>query len=340
MESRSRFVMGVSKVKILIYHPVPLPVSHYGGTERVVMWLARNLAKRGHAVTLFAAPGSSLPEPLRCWTDPEQLLSRVNEFDVVHSFTKLPEAWDERTRGRILFTIQGNGQRGERFHRNTVFVSRNHAERHGATAFVYNGLDPEELRFDAGPRPNRYLFLSKTSLKTKNLRGAARVCARMHQNLWIAGGERPYGIRVQAAVRRCLGQDWKWVGSVDQEQKARFLLQGKAMVFPLLWNEPFGLVVTESLVSGTPVLAHPHGSLSELLEFAPQCLMRSEQDWERALSGDFSLPSPKDCRDWVLSRFEHQRMTQEYLGIYERVISGEKLNAEEPVTRTLAEEIG
>jgi glycosyltransferase involved in cell wall biosynthesis len=331
--------MGVSKVKILIYHPVRLPVSHYGGTERVVMWLARNLARQGNEVTLFAAPGSSLPEPLRCLTDPEALSSRINEFDVVHSFTKLPPEWDERTRGRILFTIQGNGQKGERFHRNTVFVSRNHAERHGAKAFVYNGLDPDELLYDAGRRPDRYLFLSKTSLKTKNLRGAARICAQNGRNLWIAGGERPFGLRMETLLRRMIGQDWRWVGSVDQRQKADFLIQGKAMIFPLLWNEPFGLVVTESLVSGTPVLAHPHGSLPELLEFAPQCLLRTDEDWARALSMDFPLPSPEVCRDWALSRFDHNRMTWSYLKLYERVIAGEALNDAEPETRILAEEI-
>jgi glycosyltransferase involved in cell wall biosynthesis len=332
--------MGVSKVKILIYHPVQLPVSHYGGTERVVMWLARNLARLGHEVTLFAAPGSSLPEPLRCLTDSEALKSKLNEFDIVHSFTKLPPEWDERTRGRLLFTIQGNGQRGERFHPNTVFVSRNHAERHGAKAFVYNGLDPDELLYDAGRRPDRYLFLSKTSLKTKNLRGAARICAQNGRNLWIAGGERPFGLRMETLLRRMIGQDWKWVGSVDQRQKADFLIQGKAMIFPLLWNEPFGLVVTESLVSGTPVLAHPHGSLPELMEFAPECLLRTDEDWARALSGDFQLPSPELCRDWALSRFDHNRMTTDYLKLYEQVISGKKLNEAEPATRTLAEEIG
>jgi glycosyltransferase involved in cell wall biosynthesis len=332
--------MGVSKLKILIYHPVKLPVSHYGGTERVVMWLANSLARQGNEVTLFAAPGSSLAEPLRCITDSGVLSSRINEFDIVHSFTKLPGEWDERTRGRILFTIQGNGQRGERFHQNTVFVSRNHAERHGARAFVYNGLDPSELRFDAGPRPDRYLFLSKTSLKTKNLRGAARICARHGRNLWIAGGERPYGLRFETLLRRIAGRDWRWVGSVDQAQKADFLLQGKAMIFPLLWNEPFGLVVTESLVSGTPVLASPHGSLPELLEFAPQCLLRSDEDWARALSGDLRLPSAGTCRDWVLAHFDQNKMTWEYLKLYERVIAGEKLNPRPPETRVPAEEIG
>jgi glycosyltransferase involved in cell wall biosynthesis len=326
-------------MKILIYHPVLLPVTHYGGTERVLMWLAKSLVKSGHEVAVFAAPGSVLPDPLECITDPEALRKRIGEFDVVHSFTKLPDEWNSLTRGRLMFTIHGNGKPGERFHRNTVFLSRNHAERHGAMAYVYNGIDPDELRFDASVRPDRLLFLSKTSLKTKNLRGAMALARRHHRNLWIAGGERPLGLRLETAWMRLLGRDWKWVGSVGQSEKADFLIQGRALIFPLRWNEPFGLVVVEALASGTPVLASPYGALPELLEFAPECILRSDSDWENALTGRISLPDAHRCREWVLSKFHQDQMAREYGKLYEKVLRGEFLNPTEPETRISAEEI-
>jgi glycosyltransferase involved in cell wall biosynthesis len=326
-------------MRVLIYHPVLLPVLQYGGTERVVMWLAQTLQKQGHTVSVFAAPGSKMPDGIACITNPEALLTARGSFDVIHGFTKIPADVEAAFDGRVLITIQGNGQAGEVFHRNTVFVSRDHAERHGAREFVYNGLDPDELKFDSSPRPNRYLFLSKTSWRVKNLRGAYRVARQNHQPLWIAGGTGPIDLKLGAKLRRSLGQDWKWVGSVNQSQKADFLIQGRAMLFPLLWNEPFGIVMTEALVSGTPVLAHPFGSVPEVLEFAPQCLMRSKQDWERAVRGELTLPSANACRDWVLSKFDQVQMTKKYLQLYEQIAAGKSLHEKEPITQVTAEQI-
>lgn len=326
-------------MKILIYHPVKLPVLQYGGTERVVMWLAKTLHRLGHSVAVFAAPGSSMPTGIECLTDSVEMIRRSGEFDVLHGFSKPSVEMYAAFKEKVLVTIQGNGQLGEAFHRNTVFVSRDHAERHGATEFVYNGLDPDELSFSDRPRPNRFLFLSKTSWRVKNLKGAARYARKFKQNLWIAGGDRPYSLRAVTAGQRLLGRDWNWVGSVDQEQKAKFLLEGKALAFPLLWNEPFGIVMTESLVSGTPVFAHPYGSVPEVLEFAPQCLMRSEDDWKRAMTGEIAMPSPKECRDWVLAHFDQVAMAKKYLSLYEKVAAGKFLHATEPVTKVTAEEI-
>ena len=326
-------------MKILIYHPVLLPVVRYGGTERALLWLAKTLHRMGHRVAVFAAPGSSMPEGIDCITDPAALLKRAPEFDVIHGFTKFDPKIEEAANGKVLFTIQGNGQKGEKFHRNTIFVSRNHAERHGATEYVYNGLDPDELSFKEGPRPDRFLFLSKTSWRVKNLKGAVRYARKFKQNLWIAGGDSPLGLKAYAGAKGFLGADWKWVGSVDQQEKASFLVEGKAMLFPLLWNEPFGIVMTEALVSGTPVLAHPFGSVPEILEFAPQCLLRSDEEWKAAMTGEIRLPSARECRDWVLSKFDQVNMTKKYIEYYERVAAGKFLNAQEPVTRITAEEI-
>ena len=153
------------RMKILIFHPVLLPVSHYGGSERVLMWLAKTLAQMGHSVTVFAAHGSIMPTGIECITDLEVLTSKIKEFDLLHGFSRIDPRLEELASGKVLFTVQGNGQAGERFHKNTVFVSRDHAKRHGSEIFVYNGLDPSELSFSDRPRPNRFLFLSKTSWK-------------------------------------------------------------------------------------------------------------------------------------------------------------------------------
>lgn len=326
-------------LKVLIYHPVILPVLKYGGTERVLMWLAKSLVELGHSVTLFAAKGSNPIPPYQWITDEEELLKRAHEFSLVHSFTKLSQKIEDAFQGRVITTIQGNGQLGERFHKNTVFVSKNHAERHGSKAYVYNGLDPEELLFNDQVRPDRYLFLSKTNWKVKNLKGAVGLCHRYKKNLWIAGGEGPLYLKVLTQFKSFLGKDWKWVGSVGQSQKANFLIQGKAMIFPIVWNEPFGIVMTESLVSGTPFLGSPYGSVPEILEFAPQCLMKSDQDWENALTGQIKFPHARECRQWVLEKFDRKLMGKNYVSLYEKVMNGESINSTEPVTKITAQDL-
>jgi glycosyltransferase involved in cell wall biosynthesis len=327
-------------MKIVIFHPVVLPVQHYGGTERVLMWLVDALKDMGHQVSVFAAQGSRMPPGVELIIDRSELLKRSSEFDVFHAFTKTDQEWIHAFQGRYLVTIHGNGQLGEQFHPNSVFVSRNHAERHGATAFVYNGLDVNDFEVKPLPRPDHFVFLSKTSWRVKNLKGAIRLASRMGQNLWVAGGSGPMWLKIRVLTKRLMGRDWKWVGSVDQRSKAEFLEGGKAMLFPLLWNEPFGIVITESLACGTPVLAHPYGSVPELLEFAPQCLMRTEKDWEMALTGQVSLPTPEECRAWVEKYFTKEKMAENYLKLYEIVKSGKNLNPQIPVTKVLAEDIG
>ena len=326
-------------MKIVVFHPVTLPVLHYGGTERVVMWLVQSLHKMGHKTAVFAAPGSKMPEGIDCITDRAELLRRAPEFDVLHGFSKPDDEIIAAFGGRFLVTIEGNGQLGEKFHPNTVFVSRNHARRHGASVYVYNGLDIGELKISTLERPNRFLFLSKTSWRVKNLKGAVRLLSQYGQNFWIAGGDRPYWVRAYVWLKRLFGADWRWVGSVNQKMKAEFLVSGKAMVFPILWNEPFGIVITESLSCGTPVLAHPHGSVEELLEFSPQCLMRNEQDWKEALTGIRKLPTPQECRAWVEAHFTQEKMAENYLKLYEKVNAGKLLHDHEPKTLVDAENI-
>ena len=329
----------MSKLNILLYHPVRLPVSHYGGTERVAMWLIQTLKAMGHTVSVFAAPGSKMPEGIGLLTNEATLFKKIKTFDVIHGFTKLSRQIEEAIEGRVLVTIHGNGKAGERFHPNTVFLSENHAKRHGATVYVYNGLDPDELIYSEQKRENRFLFISKTNLRVKNLKGAIQYASDFKQNLWIAGGARPFSLRAKCEWKKLLGKDWRWMGALNQEQKARFLITGKALVFPILWNEPFGLVMVEGLMSGTPVFANAYGSVPELLHFAPQCILNGEEQWRAAMFGEVRMPNARECRDWAVAMFDQKVMTQNYLSLYEKIMQGKQLHDHEPVTKITAETI-
>lgn len=324
-------------MKIVLFHPARLPPMDYGGVERVVLWLAKGLLERGHEVSVGAFPGSTLPRGARLIEVNPNNKSAVDFLDkipkgtdVIH-FMAPPEeqVWNQLPCAGIL-TVHGNGKEGERFPKNTVFLSRDHAQRHGSQVFVYNGIDPEEYLFNASEKDSYFLFLSKTSWKVKNVRGAIRLCSQAKSPLTIAGGSRPIFERLKVLF----SPQMRWVGAVNGREKARLLAGARALLFPVLWPEPFGLVVVEALMSGTPVIASPYGSLSELVPPHVGVLIDPEREPERWIDilQSKELPwSREACREWALEKFDYKKMAEGYEFYYRKLSSGVSLCEERKV---------
>ena len=273
----------------------------------------------GVEVTLAALPGTQCPWARVVYPDFRQSIeAQIPDVDLFQYFNT-PRLTPTRP---YAVNIGGNGKPGERFARNTIFVSHNHAQRHGAQCFVHNGIDPDEYVFDSR-KQSSLLFLAKASWRVKNVRGAMRIARAAGRPLDIVGGSRWW-------CPRWRGVSWR--GMLGGERKARYLAQSSGLLFPVLWHEPFGLAVIEALVSGTPVLASPWGSLPELIDPAVGRLCHTEQEFIDAVPslGEFA---PARCREWVLEQFTHQKMASGYLRLYERVLNREWLNAQEPVTQ-------
>ncbi len=305
-------------MKIALVHDAVLPVAAYGGTERVVWWLSKALAARGHEVVLACAPGSSCTWAQVVHPDFSQSIEKQIHCDIFHYFNT-PSFIPTKP---YIVTIGGNGKPGEEFLLNTVFVSRNHARRHGSDCFVHNGVDPDEYEFSAR-KDGSLLFLAKASWRVKNVQGAIRLARAAGRPLHILGGS------------RWLFNHWRgihWHGMLGGRAKAEFLARSSALLFPVLWNEPFGLAVVEALVSGTPVFATPWGSLPELIDPEVGRICEGDSDFLRAIQ-DVGSFRPERCREWALDHFSHHKMAEGYLAVYERVVAGELLNAESPVTR-------
>lgn len=331
-------------MKVVLFHPVLLPPRDYGGVERMVLWLAQGLVERGHDVWVAAKEGSRLPHGVRLLSLSQEESSALDLIkklppgvDVVH-FMAPPEesVWDFLPCVGIL-TVHGNGKSGEIFPLNSVFLTQDHAIRHRAQVFVYNGIDPSEVIFDPNLKNNEslFLFLSKTSWKVKNLTGAMRICIKANVGLSIAGGWRPVSLRIEALFRSKM----KWIGPVGGKLKARVLAQSRALLFPVIWPEPFGLVVIESLMSGTPVIASRKGGLSELIPsdvgilLDPPTSREAEAQWVETLkSQTISLWSPERCRAWAIENFHYSRMAEGYEALYKRVTQGEKLHNAHPIS--------
>lgn len=290
----------------------------YGGTERVIWWLSKGLHELGIDVTLICKPGSQSPyaniQPIAGSENPEIVFPHA---DVYHHFVTPAHS----PRRPYLVSIGGNGKPGETFLTNTVFVSRNHAERHGAEGFVYNGIDPDEYIY-RDKKEDYLLFLAKASWRVKNVRGAIGYARATKTRLHILGGSRR------------IFNPWRgvhWQGMLGGRPKAEFLAGASALLWPILWEEPFGLAVVEAFVSGTPVIANRRGSVPELV--VPQCgaICDSDADFENAIARRGSWRST-DCRDWAMSRFHYRQMAASYVKMYERVMKGEALNPRPPVT--------
>jgi glycosyltransferase involved in cell wall biosynthesis len=322
-------------MKIVIFNPVMLPPLHYGGAERVTLWLAEGLLELGNDVYIAALPGSRLPRGCklievekRHYLAEELSALMPKGVDIVHFMAPLKkEVWDNISFPAVL-TVHGNGKEGEEFPRNTLFLSRDHATRHGGKAYVYNGVNPDEFLFNPRQRGRDYLFFSKTSWRVKNLKGAIRMCLKAQVPLKIAGGNRPF----HARFRSFFSPSLTWLGSVSGRDKARVLSSARALIFPVIWPEPFGLVVVESLISGTPVIASPFGSLSELIPPHVGALPKSEEEWIEALQSIKNHGEPELCRQWALENFHYVQMAKNYHGFYLHVAGGNFIHDHNPST--------
>ena len=297
----------------------------------MVDWLCKGLVELGHEVTLLTPSGTHPAAGVK-WKEifPDRGLFREvraalpSGVDVLHTSVPFSEEDEASLPVHLVTTIHGNGKPGEWFSSGAIFVSRSHAERHGRSTFVYNCIDPSEFHLKEGSSGRRGLvFLSKTSWSVKNLRGAARVARQSQVSFQIAGGDRPLGLRLECAFRR----SWKWWGPVSGRIKADLLASGRALIFPVLWDEPFGIVVAEALVSGTPILATPRGSLPEIVDERVGRLIPWDQQ-ERWLETVADLESgrlrfdPEVCRQVALDRFHYLKMAQSYVELYEKRRNG------------------
>jgi glycosyltransferase involved in cell wall biosynthesis len=247
--------------------------------------------------------------------DIRQLIPK--DVDIIHLFSS-PKFEFEKP---LIVTCHGNGQVGEKFHRNTVFLSKKHAENHNSKAYVYNGIDLEEYPFGERKKNNwkDFLFLAKASWKVKNLNHCLKACKNQKKQLHIAGG---WKLTFSSFIHS--------YGLVNQVQKIQLLKKCDALLWPVRWHEPFGIAVIEAMAMGLPVISSSYGSLPELLSPETGILCKNYEDFERAISVMPKNYDSLELRDYVSQKFSSKIMVNNYLKLYEKVLNKEFLNLQEP----------
>jgi glycosyltransferase involved in cell wall biosynthesis len=327
-----------------------VPPKYYGGTERVVSYLTEQLVSEGHEVTLFASGDSVTEARLTAVTRRslrldkncvdqlahhvlllERVVQQADEFDVVHFHVDyLHFPLSRRFRTPHVTTLHGRLDLPDlvplyREFRDTPVVSISNAQREPLSranwqGTVYHGL-PENLygfRADSG---SYFAFLGRVSPE-KRVDRAIKIAKRLGMPLKIAAKVDQVDKEYYEGFVEPLLQDpsIEFVGEIGEGEKEEFLGGAYALLFPIDWPEPFGLVMIEAMACGTPVIAYDRGSVAEIMEEGRTGFI--VDTLEDAVEASRQIPdlSRARCREVFENRFTAARMANSYLQVYERVI--------------------
>ena len=327
-----------------------VPPRLYGGTERVVSFLTEALVRDGHSVTLFASADSvtsarlvpSCERALRldgCEHEQEvvhqrqlhQLFSRCGEFDVLHFHTDRIHFRPARRQGvPHVTTLHGRLDLPElvplmREVQGSPLVSISDAQRRPLAwaswiATVPHGLPRDLFHFHAGP--GRYLaFLGRISPE-KGCDRAIQIAVRAGMPLRIAAkidaaDKEYYEQVIRPMMRHPLVE---YVGEIDEREKDAFLGNAMALLFPIDWPEPFGLVMIEAMACATPVLAFDRGSVREVIDDGVTGrIVTSVEQALRVLPEVIALDR-RGCRQRFEQRFTADRMAEDYVRVYRNAV--------------------
>lgn len=327
---------------------VAVPPRDYGGTERVIAALTDALVDLGHDVTLFASSDShskarlvlGLPEALNfnpardATAEHVVLLTRVyrraSEFDVIHSHLDsltLPFARGVAT--PTILTLHGRidtpeHQRVYQMYREANYVAISDGQRRALPDVhwvdtIYHGIDVEAFPFY--PQRGSYLaFVGRISPEKRPDRAIA-IARRVGIPLKIAAKVDSVDHQYFESVIKPLldGPQVEFLGSINEESKRQLIGGALALLLPIDWPEPFGLVFIESLACGTPVVTCPLGSVPEVLMDGITGYTGTTDDQLAAAVRQIEHISRAGCREYVRRRFNVQRMAQRYLRAYARV---------------------
>lgn len=328
---------------------LPVPPRHYGGIERMVDLLARELVRQGHDVTLFAHPASNSAGQLIPFSgcssaSPGDTIRNAAKLarhaltracDVVHSFSRLQYLLPILPlRIPKLMTYQRAITRrsvvlGHRLARGTLHFAA--ISRHlmkpvadiGTWHLISNGASPAHYRFQAevaGDAP--LLFLGRIE-EIKGTHVAIEVAKRTGSRLCIAGNVpadqgQYFATRIKPFVD---GRNIIYVGPVDDAGKNTLLGQARALLMPVLWEEPFGIVMVEAMACGTPVIGLDRGAVPEVVQDRISGFVRRDVDGLVEAVGRLGEINRQNCRKRVEQEFSDTLLAERYLSAYRDIIA-------------------
>ncbi len=330
-----------------------VPPRAYGGTERIVFELVKELDRRGHEVTTFASADSEVPgrliptvdealRPAGYNGDPspwfyltiQEVLDRAGEFDIIHSHLE----WASFLLARVspipvVSTFHGRldlGWTAATFARPTpglVAISANQAATHPEVDWagvVHNGLTLDDSPFDRR-RGDALCFVGRVAPE-KGIVEAIDIAIASGRPLKIAAksgpmaAEKDYFDNVFMPALEAAGPSIEFLGELEQAERDLLFAESYAALMPGSWPEPFGLVAIEALACGTPVIARRVGALPEIIRDGVDGFFGDDADQLAYQVARVETLDRGEIRSSVLDRFSAGRMTDGYEEIYRTMI--------------------
>ncbi len=336
-----------------------VPPKAYGGTERVISYLTEELVRQGHDVTLFATGDSITKAKLVSAIEKserldareqgwlmyftvmmDQLIDMADEFDVIHfhtDFLHFPIA-------KMLAVPQVTTLHGRldwpdliRLHRhfhNMPLVSISNSQRTPLQSAnwqgtVYHGLPDALYSFQKEPR-DYFAFCGRIS-QEKRVDRAIDIALRCDMPLYIAAKiDRADDAYFRERVKPLFNHPLiDYLGELGEPEKQELLANARALLFPIDWPEPFGLVMIEAFACGTPVIAYRNGSVPEIMEDGITGFVVTNQEQAVQAGKNIDSIDRKRCRDVFERRFSAARMAENYVNVYRKIQQARKQSAGE-----------
>ncbi|MEK7580648.1 MAG: glycosyltransferase family 4 protein [Patescibacteria group bacterium] len=331
-----------------------IPPQKYGGVELVVANLTKGLVNLDHDVTLFACGGSKsegklvkvVDKPLYdivggfSWKSIQayeflifdELFKRLNDFDIIHNHLGFhPLVFSKLINIPIVTTIHSSlapdfPYLAERF-KDNLFVSISDAQRKLAPYLNYVKtiyLGVETKKFEPNLKnDNKYLLFLGSLTKNKGVDLAVKATSELKEKLIIAG-------EIREEEKDFLDKEvWpyvdnhmiKFIGEVTMSEKIKLLANAKALLFPIRWNEAFGLVMVESMACGTPVVAYRSGSVPEIVaDKTTGFVVDNFEEFKKGIKIVDTISREK-CRQEATKRFDLSLMAQNYVELYKDILN-------------------
>lgn len=344
-----------------------VPPRYYGGTERIVSYLTEELVRQGHAVTLFASGDSVTGAHLVACSETalrlrrnsadafayhirmlEWVRRRADDFDILHFHVDMLHylAIDGFAR-RAVTTMHGRLDLEAPHLVYSTFpsaplVSISRSQRGPMppvnwVGCVHHGLPRDLLRLNAQPHGDYLAFVGRISPEKRPDR-AIEIAVRAGCKLRIAAkidatDDEYWRQRIEPLVRA--NPNVEFIGEIGEAEKNSFLGNATALLFPIDWCEPFGLVMIEAMACGTPVIGWHLGSVPEVVDEGKTGFIVTSIDQAVSAVGKAALLDRRVIRNVFESRFTADRMARDYLAIYRHLLDAKMVAAPELSTTDL-----
>jgi len=329
-----------------------IPPKKYGGTERIVSYLTEELVKQGHDVTLFASGDSKTNAKLVSvtkkglisqgvpWIDynwaglnTSVALGNADKFDIIHCHWEFfPVFFQRFIKTPVVYTFHNIPKHKD--HRwkildyykkdmNVVFIS-NSEKKNSPIKFkkdwiIYNGIDISNLKFNK-EKNNNFVWIGRID-PIKGIENAIKIAKKLDLRLSLAGQiqemRKDYFKKI---IKPNLSDKIKYLGELSQNQLSDFYGNAKACLYPIEWEEPFGLVMAESMACGTPVIVFDRGSAKEVVKNGETgFVVKNINEMAKAIKKIDGI-NRSACRERVEEKFTCQRMASNYEKIYYEIL--------------------